>query len=163
MFLNSHHLIRNKSWFALLLAVLFVAVLMIIISSIYSVYMTSKTSVELAYTELQATDLAIEWIEMMKWYMLTQTNKDRQDGYKNSVFPLSGIYTVTYSASNGYEVTQAYSPESIIIDDPVYQEFKRTITVSTISPDEKNITSEVEFRWKKTIQLTLNHVNFYGK
>lgn len=154
---------RSRSGFALVIVVAVIGLLSILMSAAMLHYSSAASSVTEAQTRLQAANYAAEGIELAKAYVVTQTNKDRADGWRNRIAGLSGKYVVTYGAG-GYSI-EARDSETLEISEPYAGTFVRTVTFADGpgGSEEKMVTSEVEYGYARKVQFTNSVTNVHGK
>lgn len=155
--------VQSRSGFALVVVVVVIALLSTMTGAVLISYSSAESSVTEDQVRLQAANYASEGIEMAKAYVLSQTNKDRADGWKNRIAGLSGKYVVAYG-NGGYSV-EAKDSETLEISEPYAGTFVRTVTFADGpgGSEEKMITSEVEYGYSRKVQYVTSVTNVYGK
>ena len=140
----------QRKGFALLALMVFGAAAMIILAAGMERYLSVSARIREASVRLQASNLAAEGIEMFRGWASTQTNKDRQDGWRTAIAPLSGKYAVSYGG--GYSLSAADS-EKIPFTEPAAVEFTRTLEVRDGKlPGEKDVSCAVSWGGRITVQ-----------
>ena len=152
---------KNKKWAVLLLLLVFISVFSVVTLWLLSYYHNVTNKYYTSYKKLQASNYAVEWIEMVKWYVSTQLNNDRINGWKNSIQPLSGKYVFWF---NGWYTIDPKDDEIIEIDEPYVVDYQRVIEIyQWDSPDEKKVTVTVDYWERSKVSYETTLVNLYWK
>ena len=150
---------RNKKWFALLMLLLFMSMFMVIVLWLMTFSHNVSNENYIAHKKVQASNYAVEWIEMVKGYVSTEINKDRINGWKEKVLPLSWNYRVSFD--EGYEIHSQES-EIIEVDEPYVVDYERSIQIVTWDyGDEKKITVVVDYGENTKVSYETTLVNLY--
>ena len=121
----------NRKGSVLIIPVIFTAVVSILFAAVFTAIASGNRNGEESQKVVQATNYAASGIEFAKGYMITQTNKDHQNGWKNKIAPLVGKYSISYDNDVGYVLKSIESsgPEIIEELEPNYRKYERTIDI----------------------------------
>ena len=148
--------LEKRKAFALLTVIVFIAVTGIVFITFYSLIRSSQTIWFNTYKKMQAMNYAAEGIELFMWYTLTESWKNRTTYWEEKISPLDGIYNIWFSEGD-YTISEG--EEVIYQDEPVVAEHIRTLTIESISDDEKEIVSSVDYGWLYTISFQATIIN----
>ena len=158
---------KKKKGFLLAWLLVFSTFFFMIMGFIVTHYLYTSNSIFDSYKKLQASNYAVEGIELTRWYIMTEINKDKYSWWKNKILLLNWKYIVSYS--NGYKLVPW---DKIIIeqDYPYAIDYERSIEISDgDSSDEKNITARVSYKNELNleensfIEYTTTITNKYGE
>lgn len=152
---------KNKQWFALMTILLFTTIFTMIFLVLISFSHSIKQSHYKAYKKVQASNYAVEWMEMVKGYYLTELNKDKINSWDDHIQPLSGMYKISF---NWEYILDSVGEEIIEVDEPYLVDYTRTIEITEWdSIDEKKITVTVDYQETNKVSFETSLVNLYWK
>lgn len=152
--------LKNNNWFVALASMLLLAISWIIISVLFTKYTNSLAEHREAYMKMQASNLAIEWIESVRLHIMKELNLDREEWWENWVQYLSGYYII--DKSNGLEIVP-WSLEKGAIEWPIMMHYERKIEIVNegFDSNEKRVKSTVSFWEKSSISYETSFTNKY--
>lgn len=135
---------KNTKWFSVPILLWVIAILFIISWSVMWVISHFKQENYKKMTMLQASNYSQEWLELIRWYVQTQSNKDRKGYWQNSILPLGWNYSIQFSNWD-YVLTPA-NQQKIEENDPFVVDYIRKIIISDGEHvNSKRVTSLVEY------------------
>jgi len=150
---------KNKKWFTLMVLLIFVTIFTMVFLVLISYSHKTSNSHYVAYKKIQASNYAVEGMELLKWYYYTEINKDKINGWKDNILPLSWKYVVWFDWE--YKVISGNS-ETIEVNEPYVVDYVRTVYITEWdSIDEKKITVTVDYWEYSNVSFETSLVNLY--
>ena len=156
-FLSMKH---NKKWFTLYIVLIIITIFAFVSTALIDMYHTNLNGFYVAHKKIQAKNYVIEWIELFKWYVQTEINKDKKWAWDEVIQPLYGSYIVWFNDSV-YSLS-SWSEEVIEQDEPYTVDYIRTISIQDgDDSNEKKVTVTVDYWEANKVSFETSIVNLY--
>ncbi len=151
---------NNKKGFALVWIVLTMSSFMIVAVSLLNYDASQKKALYIWDKKLQAMNFASEWQELVRWYVMTEVNKNRFFWWERKLENLHWNYIVSFV---GWEYQLIpWNKEVIEMNDPYVVDYTREIFIEDgVNSDEKRITVSVDYGEKSKVSFETSLVNLY--